>query len=119
MRSDMEFSALKDRTLPYVQLASGEIRNAYTIKVVNKQLTTRDMVLSVEGLAGARIEVIGEGEEATSVRLTVQSDGVDRYRLLITAPANQVSGGDITLVLADPASDKRVAVSTPFAGPER
>ncbi len=118
-RSDMEFSALKDRTLPYVQLASGEIRNAYTIKVINKQRKMRDMMLSVEGLAGARVEVIGEGEEATSVRLTVQPDGVDRYRLLVTAPADQVSGGDITLVLADPASGKRVAVSTPFAGPER
>jgi cytochrome c oxidase accessory protein FixG len=117
-RSDLELSALKDRTLPFVQLTTGEIRNAYTLKVVNKQHSTRDLVLSVEGLPDARVELIGEGDPAPTAHLKAGPDAVDRYRLLITAPAGAAPDRDIRLVLSDAAAATSAIASTPFSGPE-
>ncbi len=119
-RSSLELSALKDRTLPFVQLASGDIRNAYTIKVVNKQHTQRDVSLSVEGLPGATFELIGAGESAIDGRLVAEPDAVDTYRLLVTAPAVSLASGAAGIRFVLSSDDAPLAVaSTRFLGPER
>jgi len=117
-RTTIELSALKDRTLPFVHLASGEIRNTYTLKVVNKSRDLRDLALAVEGLAGARFEIIGEGASASPTHITARPDAVDRYRLLVTAPAGSMTATttDIRLILSD-GNASAVAV-TRFQGPE-
>lgn len=119
-RSSMELLALKDRALPYVKLASGDIRNAYTIKVVNKQHQQREVALSVEGLAGATFELIGAGDAVRPGRLVAEPDAVDTYRLLVTAPASSLSSGatDIRVTLSDAATPIATA-ATRFLGPER
>lgn len=119
-RSSMEVSALKDRALPFVQLSSGDIRNAYTLKVVNKQHTQRKVTLMIEGLPGATFELIGAGDHAGPGSLVAEPDAVDTYRLLVTAPAASLlhHTADIRFVLSD--AGKPLAVtSTHFLGPER
>jgi len=121
-RASLDLSALKDRALPYVQLSSGEIRNTYTLKVVNKSRVRRDLALRVEGLEGASIEVIGEGAGGEAAHITAEPDGVDRYRLLVTAPAGAVGAdgvSEIRIILEDANTDDFAAASTQFAGPER
>jgi len=116
-RSDLELSALKDRSLPYVQLSSGDVRNAYTLKVVNKAREARTLAVSVEGLQGARIEIIGR-DAAT---LAAEPDGVDRYRLLVTAPAVSVDAdgaSSIRLVLTDATTGRTAGAAARFSGPE-
>jgi cytochrome c oxidase accessory protein FixG len=118
-RSSVELSALKDRALPFVQLASGDIRNTYTLKVVNKERVARDFDLHVEGLPGAVVEIIGEGGDKGSTRVTAEPDVVDHYRLLITAPRGGLDddGASIRLVLTE--NGARVAsASSRFLGPE-
>src|SRR5690606_16502180 len=66
-RADVELSVLKDRSLPYVQLANGDVRNGYTLKLVNKQRQHRSFDVHVEGLPGAAIEIIGEGDSSRPV----------------------------------------------------
>ena len=119
-RSSIELSALKDRALPFVQLASGDIRNAYTIKVVNKQHVQRDVALSVEGLPGATFELIGAGENAIANHLVAEPDAVDTYRLLVTVPAAALTSdtASINVVLSD-AGETLATASTRFLGPER
>jgi cytochrome c oxidase accessory protein FixG len=118
-RTMLELSALKDRSLPFVQLASGDIRNAYTLKVVNKDRARRDLSLKVEGLAGAQVEIIGDGDGAGFSHITAEPDSVDRYRLLVTAPAASLSSesASIRLVLSD-GQQPAASTVTRFLGPE-
>lgn len=117
-RTTLEFSALKDRSLPFVQLSTGEIRNTYTMKIVNKHRDARTFTLGVEGVEGAQVEVIGEADLAGR-GLTLAPNAVESYRVLVTAPqANIRSGGaDIRLVLSDDSGARAIA-STRFSGPE-
>jgi cytochrome c oxidase accessory protein FixG len=117
-RSDIDISVLKDRAVPFVKLVSGDIRNTYTLKVANKQRNLRTLGLAVEGLPGAKIEIIGEGAAAGPAHVTAEPDSVDRYRILVTAPAAaDVSGGStIRFVLSDASGTSSVAA--PFDGPE-
>jgi cytochrome c oxidase accessory protein FixG len=119
-RSDFGVNVLKDRTLPYVQLSTGEIRNAYTIKLVNKQHRDRRFDLRVEGVPGARLEVIGEDVTGETVTLVSQPDGVDRFRVLLTAPAGP-TGADgrtaIRFVAQDQGGGRSIVVTSQFAGP--
>jgi len=117
-RSSVEFSALKDRSLPFVQLSNGEIRNTYTLKIVNKQRATRSFDVSIDGVANARIEAIGEADLAAR-GIELGPDAVESYRILVTAPASELSSGgnDIRLVLTG-ADGARVMAATRFSGPE-
>lgn len=119
-RSSIELSALKDRALPFVQLASGDIRNAYTIKVTNKQHQQREVSLTIEGLPGATFELIGAGTSVGLGHLVAEPDAVDTYRLLVTAPASSLTSetADIRVVLASIDGLQAVA-ATRFLGPER
>ena len=117
-RSDIDISVLKDRSVPFVKLVSGDIRNTYTLKVSNKQRNVRTLSLAVEGLTGARIEIIGEGDTSGAAHVTAEPDGVDRYRILVTAPAVAVASAKSTVrfVLSDTSGTSSVAA--PFDGPE-
>lgn len=117
-RTTLEFSALKDRSLPYVQLASGDVRNTYTLKVVNKERVRRSLALKVEGIEGAGIEIVGDGDGAGSAHVTAGPNSVDRYRLLVTAPKGAASGNStIRLVLSD-AGEPVAEATTHFLAPE-
>ena len=50
---------LRDRNPLFVTLSNGDIRNGYTLKILNKRREPRRIALAVEGLAGASVEVIG------------------------------------------------------------
>ena len=117
-RTSLEFSALKDRSLPFVQLSTGEIRNTYALKLVNKQRDARTFSLSIEGISGATMEVIGETDLAAH-GLHIEPNAVESYRVLVTAPADSIKSGgaDIRIVLTD-AEGARVSAATRFSGPE-
>lgn len=117
-RTTLEFSALKDRSLPFVQLSTGEIRNTYTLKLANKQRDARTFNLSVEGIDNASLEIIGEADLAGH-GLRIEPNAVESYRFLVTAPASGVApgGADIRIVLTD-ATGVRATAATRFSGPE-
>ncbi len=121
-RSDFGLNVLKDRTLPYVQLSTGEIRNVYTIKLINKQHADRMFQLSVDGIEGATLEVIGEDITGKTVTLAGQADGADRFRLLLTAPAGAVDEEGrsiIRFVARDQSGGRQIVATSQFSGPER
>jgi len=118
-RTDFEASLLKDRTLPFIRLSTGEVRNTYTLKVANKLHVARDLDLAVEGVAGAHVEIVGEQDNGAGVRLPTQPDGIDRYRVLVTAPAGQPGHQPIRFVVSDPSRGVRKILADQFAAPER
>ncbi len=115
-RSDLELSVIKDRGTPFVHLSNGGYRNAYTLKVINKQHVTRTLAISIEGMPEAELEIIGDGEGAGAGHVLAEPDMVERLRLLVTTP--QAAGSrDIRVVLTDPDTGVATSVATRFEGP--
>ena len=86
-----QVSVLKDRSPPFVQLADGSVRNGYTLKIVNKATTARNAEISISGLDGAQLQIIGlaQPENDMEVQLPLEQYGVDRFRMLVTAPPTE------------------------------
>jgi len=58
-RATVGIGVIHDRNPMYVTMADGGIRNAYTIRLLNKALEPRQFLLIVEGLLAADVDVIG------------------------------------------------------------
>ena len=118
-RGTFEVNVLKDRSPPYVRLSEGDIRNGYTLKLVNKSGEAREMSLEANGIDGLELEVIGlEATEAGRMLLPVAAHGVDRYRIFVTVPKETAGGRDhFTLLLQDTATGELHGNRTSFMAP--
>lgn len=118
-RASFEVNTLKDRSPIFVRLAEGGIRNGYTLKLVNKTAEKREMRLVISGLEGAELGVVGlENVSDTEVLLPVAPHGVDRYRVVITAPDGiDVNQKRLKLSLIDTATQEEHSNSVSFSGP--
>ena len=121
-RAGLDFNVLHDRNPLFVKLADGSIRNGYTIKLLNRVRAPKTYALSLDGLEGATLSVLGqETDDGRSVLLGAEPDQVSTYRLFVTVPppaadAEPVKSFDV--VLSDQAEDEVYSFDTIFRGPE-
>ena len=59
LRPELEVSVLHDRNPIYVRLSDGGLRNGYTVKILNKLYEPRSFKISLTGLPGAKLSIIG------------------------------------------------------------
>ncbi len=114
-RSTEGVAAIHDRNPLFVRLSSGAIRNAYTIRLINKKLEERTFILSVEGVPDASLEVIGDNADG----LTIGPDQTREVRVLVTTgdklpPAASLP---VTFRIRDKASGLSASVTDHFIGP--
>lgn len=102
VRKPVELHVLHDRNPLFVQLSSGEIRNGYTLKILNKTHAYRNFDLSIEGLPDAEISVKAAGESADNV-LKVGPDSVGSYHVLVSSKVEASAPRDINIVIMDQA----------------
>src|SRR5207247_11172431 len=57
-RSVLDVSVLHDRNPVFVQLSDGSLRNAFTVKILNKMHAARTFRIATEGLKGAELSVV-------------------------------------------------------------
>jgi polyferredoxin len=86
-RNDTGIAVIHDRNPLFVTQQDGSIRNGYTVRLVNRDLAPREFTVAVEGLPGARVEVVGvtathEGRPLVAVN---PSD-TREVRVLVFAP---------------------------------
>jgi cytochrome c oxidase accessory protein FixG len=113
-------SALHDRNPLFVRLSDGSLRNAYTLRILNKSLEQKTYVLSIAGLPDADIDVIGSSSFAgANPLIEVGPDQTREVRVLLTDREPLAKGASIPIVFSivsraggDPAS-----VSDHFFGP--
>jgi len=112
-------NVLHERSPLYVRMSDGAIRNGYTVKLLNMRREHQTFILSVEGLPGASMKVIGYGE-GTSLTLPVAPDTVGAFRVYITAPTGRhlENSNDITLKLVNPKTGNVIEHETLFAAPK-
>ena len=44
----------------FVRLSDGELRNGFTVRILNKSLEPRSFVLTVDGLSDVDLKVVGD-----------------------------------------------------------
>ena len=121
-RTDLEINALHDRNPLFVWLSDGGIRNGYTIKVLNKRATPRVFNLTVSGVPGATMRVVGQTAEAgAAVALAAKPDRVAEYKVYLKAPAGSLKAErtDIRFLLTDSKTGAVASRASFFHGPER
>jgi cytochrome c oxidase accessory protein FixG len=120
VRPELDVNVLHDRNPLYVKLSDGGVRNGYTIKLLNKIYTPRAFKLSVEGLPGAKLDVVGHEGGV----VPVPPDNLQSVKLYITLD-KQAAGAlpdqatDFDFVITDIASGAGTEHKATFQGPPR
>jgi cytochrome c oxidase accessory protein FixG len=84
-RESEGISVIHDRNPMYVRLSDGALRNAYTIRIVNKQLKHRDFIVSVDGLPSSLVDFVGLPPRADGRQLVdVGPDQTREVRVTVT-----------------------------------
>jgi cytochrome c oxidase accessory protein FixG len=120
MRSDMGVGIMHDRNPRFVALSDGQIRNGYTVNVLNKRSETRNFVLRLDGMPGAAVSAIGEdGQQDGYPVIAVGPDQTRQLRVFVTAPpdAKVPPQTAVTFRLVDKATGTAVSHADYFVGP--
>jgi cytochrome c oxidase accessory protein FixG len=113
-KATFEVNVLKDRSPPFVRLSNGDVQNGYALKLVNKNTSSRRMSVSIEGLEGASVKVVGlENIDATHFDVPVAAHGVDRYRILVSGPADG-NENKVNFVITDLETSETSTERIPF-----
>lgn len=88
LRTTLEINVLHERNPPSVLLSDGSIRNAYTVKILNKRHEPRNFRLHVLDLPEARLSIAG-GVDAG--RFQVNTDDLRELRVFVTVTATAAS----------------------------
>jgi cytochrome c oxidase accessory protein FixG len=99
-RSLLDINVLHDRNPVAVRLSDGSIRNAYTVRLLNKRGTGRVVMLDVSGPVNATIHVVGNDAVSTDrPEIVLGRDQTTELRVLVTAPAASNPDRSIPLVM--------------------
>lgn len=115
-RSAESVAAIHDRNPLFVRLSDGAIRNAYTLRLANKELEARSFLLSVAGVPGASLDIIGQAADAAVV---VGPDQTREVRVLVTTRTHLDAGVSlpVTFIIRDQATGAEAHVDDHFFGP--
>lgn len=118
-RSIEGISVLHDRNPIFVRLSNGNIRNAYTVHILNKARETRLFELTVEGLPGADVRIVGDAVGSGNPLIVVGHDQIRELRVLVTAhaPLPPAASLPLTFILSDTKDGTTVSVVDHFKGP--
>ncbi len=88
MRETLSLAVIRERAPLFVRLADGGVRNAYTLKLVNKSRESNELALVLDGPAGLQLVVQDSRADAAGrPLLETRPDGITQFRALVTAPA--------------------------------
>jgi cytochrome c oxidase accessory protein FixG len=116
-RAPTSINVIHDRNPEYVLLTTGGVRNAYTLRILNKHNDARRFAVSVEGLTGASLEVVGAARENGENIVDVGPDQTREVRAIIST-SERVSGSEpIVFAIRDLADDSIARAADNFRGP--
>ncbi len=115
-RSTLEVNVLRDRTPPFVRLSDGSLRNAYTVKIVNKANTARNFTVRFEGVEGLAVTAVGADAMDNIVRVKAEGDEVRSVRVFATLPKERLdrAAGELTIIVAEEGGGERATNRTSF-----
>ena len=96
-RATVDLNVLRDRNPTFVQLSDGSVRNAYTVKVMNRVNATRSFTLGIEGPSGFDVKVVGVEQVRLPVPFDVEGDRLRTLRVLVTVPAASLTAASVPI----------------------
>ncbi|MBT7955417.1 MAG: cytochrome c oxidase accessory protein CcoG [Rhodospirillaceae bacterium] len=122
-RSDMDVNVLRDRNPLFTLLSDGAIRNGFTFKVLNKAHEPRTFELSVTGISGIGLSVVGAEENLSGgpPYITVRPDKLKSLRILVTAPKGTLKNDsvDIDFAIKEINTGEQAFYDSVFRGPKK
>ena len=114
-RTHFDLHVLHERNPLYVKLSSGDVRNGYDIKILNKTHDPRTYALSIEGIPQDHISVEGVGHP-DATRLTVAPDSVEEFHVFVNEPESDLHDArkNLEFVLTDNQEGVSEEVETMF-----
>ena len=119
-RSD-SVSVIHDRNPLFVRLSDGAVRNAYAVRILNKNHETQSYALKVSGLPDAAIEVIGsEARRGGDQIIDVGPDQTRELRVLVTSHlgVQPVESIPLTFTIVPDGGGAAASAHDHFLGPE-
>ncbi len=88
-RKTLEMNVLHDRNPVAVALSDGSIRNAYTVRLLNKSGFDRVIAIDMNGPVNSTLHVVGiDSVTPDRPMIVIGRDQTSEFRLLVTAPAD-------------------------------
>lgn len=112
-RAALELHVQHERNPLFVQLSGGDIRNSYTVKILNKTPQDRVYSLSVSGLSYNQLKIMG-AENMDRTHLPVFADSVGQFRLQMAAAPDPELRQNITFTITDLESGDKDEYETVF-----
>lgn len=120
-RDRLEVNVLHDRNPQYVLESNGDIRNGYSVKILNMIAEPRVIFLSIEGLEGATMRIPGIDQPAgTSFAVPVEPDRLRELKVHVLQPKQYISStsASFRLIVEDKGSAERDVYKANFHAPE-
>jgi len=120
LRSTLDVTVLRDRAPLFVLLSDGSIRNAYTVKIVNKTREEAPLALVLQAPQGFRVVVQDAATDAAGrPLLSRRPDGISQYRVFVTVPPGRrlPESTPVTFRLLDAGGRAAAGQSSVFLGP--
>jgi polyferredoxin len=117
----LDVTVQADRNPLFVTLSDGSVRNSFTVRILNKLYDTRAYALSIEGLPGAKLSVLGMDGDGNP-KIEVAPDNLRTLKVFVTLPREAVKAvgrNEIPFVFAvrDVADGAASEQKTVFRGP--
>lgn len=113
-RGKIEFGVERDRAPAFTRLSDGSIRNAITVRVMNKQSLAQPFELSFEGPTGLSLAAVGNEFEENALKFSVAPDKQIRLRVFLTMPSNKGHDDEISIVLKNTETDETLGETISF-----
>jgi cytochrome c oxidase accessory protein FixG len=119
MRQSIYLTVMHDRNPLFVRLSDGSIRNGYTIRVANKKLDERRYALTIDGLADAKLDIVGGTvDQQGRAVIAVGPDQTLEARVLVTVQGSPIpTSTDVHFILMDLTNGDSVRMNDHFKAP--
>jgi len=92
-RDRLQLNVLADRNPQFVVLSDGSIRNGYTVKLLNMIPEPRTIIVTLQGLPGAEMSVVGMDHSAVrSFAVEAEPDRLKTLKVFVRQPREFVVG---------------------------
>ena len=120
-RDRLQVNVLADRNPQFVVLSDGSIRNGYTVKLLNMIPEPRTIIVTLQGLPGAEMSVVGVDHPADrSFAVEVEPDRLRTLKVFVRQPRENVAGPTqhFTFEVKDRASTENDRYHATFDAPD-
>ncbi len=121
-RSALSVSTIHDRNPLYVELSDGSVRNSFTLRLVNKASQDRQFAVSVSGVEGLSINVVGiDAGPDGKIIISVGPDQTREVRLhaSLNDQNDHDHARDLTFLIKDLQTGDTAQARDHFMMPER